>query len=140
MRRIHNNIQLLAEQQISNTVGCTVGCSTAAWAVSCKLLMSFVTSCRLQPAPAPAMAAEFYDFQQHASLEAMQYPLACCNCFIYCCRGIAGTSICLMFTLGEFVLAGLAFALPHWRNLTLAAGLITSAGLLLFPVVPESAR
>lgn len=56
------------------------------------------------------------------------------------CRGIAGTSICLMFTLGEFVLVGLAWALPHWRNLTLAAGLLTAGSLLLFPWVPESAR
>ncbi|WIA42349.1 hypothetical protein OEZ86_008360 [Tetradesmus obliquus] len=55
-------------------------------------------------------------------------------------RGIAGTSICLMFTLGEFVLVGLAWALPHWRNLTLAAGLLTAGSLLLFPWVPESAR
>jgi hypothetical protein len=45
-----------------------------------------------------------------------------------------------MFTLEEFVLAGLAFALPNWRNLTMAAGLITAAGLLLFPCIPESAR
>jgi OCT family organic cation transporter-like MFS transporter 4/5 len=46
----------------------------------------------------------------------------------------------MMFTLGEFVLVGLAWALRHWRNLTLAAGLITAAGLLLLPFVPESAR
>lgn len=45
-----------------------------------------------------------------------------------------------MFTLGEFVLVGLAWALPHWRNLTLAAGLLTAGSLLLFPWVPESAR
>lgn len=41
---------------------------------------------------------------------------------------------------GEFVLVGLAFALPGWQHLLLAVGCINAATLLLYPIVSESAR
>lgn len=55
-------------------------------------------------------------------------------------RGIAGISSTLFFAGGEFLLLGLAYALPNWRHLTLTAGLLNAAALLLLPAVPESAR
>jgi hypothetical protein len=41
---------------------------------------------------------------------------------------------------GEFVLVGLAFALPAWNNLLLAGACINAACLLMYPFVNESAR
>eukprot|EP00775_Hariotina_reticulata_P004347 gene4347-4600_t len=41
---------------------------------------------------------------------------------------------------GEFLLVALGYALPNWRHLALAAACINVGALLLFPVVPESAR
>lgn len=41
---------------------------------------------------------------------------------------------------GEFLLVALAFALPAWNDLMLAAGCINAAALLLYPLVAESGR
>lgn len=41
---------------------------------------------------------------------------------------------------GEFLLVALAFALPAWKDLMLAAGCINAAALLLYPLVAESGR
>lgn len=56
------------------------------------------------------------------------------------CRGIAGVPQVVLFCVGEFLLVGLAVLVPHWRSLTLAAGSVCAAALLLYPAVPESAR
>lgn len=55
-------------------------------------------------------------------------------------RGLASVASMSFITLGEFLLVGLAYALPHWRYLTLAAAALNAAGLLLYPFIPESAR
>jgi hypothetical protein len=47
---------------------------------------------------------------------------------------------CVRLQVGEFVLVGLAFALPGWQHLLLAVGCINAATLLLYPIVAESAR
>jgi len=41
---------------------------------------------------------------------------------------------------GEFLLVALAYALPAWQHLVLAAACINAATLLLYPFVSESAR
>lgn len=46
----------------------------------------------------------------------------------------------VFFVVGEFVLVALAVALPNWRHLSIAAGGINAAALLLYPFIPESAR
>lgn len=55
-------------------------------------------------------------------------------------RGLASVSSLAFITLGEFLLVGLAATVPHWRYLTLAAAGLNTAGLLLYPFIPESAR
>uniref|UniRef100_A0A383VWQ0 Major facilitator superfamily (MFS) profile domain-containing protein n=1 Tax=Tetradesmus obliquus TaxID=3088 RepID=A0A383VWQ0_TETOB len=55
-------------------------------------------------------------------------------------RGRAGVGALLPFTIGEFLLVALAVALPAWNHLAIAAGAINTAGLFLFPFIPESAR
>eukprot|EP00775_Hariotina_reticulata_P004351 gene4351-4604_t len=55
-------------------------------------------------------------------------------------RGLANILSLSMFTVGEFVLVGLAYALPNWRHLTIAAGAVNVAALLLWPFISESAR
>lgn len=55
-------------------------------------------------------------------------------------RGIAAVPQVVMFCVGEYILVALAVSVPNWRSLTLAAGAICAAALLLYPVVPESAR
>lgn len=37
-------------------------------------------------------------------------------------------------------MVALAWALPNWQHLTIAAGAVNAAALLLYPVIPESAR
>jgi hypothetical protein len=41
---------------------------------------------------------------------------------------------------GEFLLVALAVGLPAWGHLAIAAAAINAAALLLFPLIPESAR
>jgi OCT family organic cation transporter-like MFS transporter 4/5 len=41
---------------------------------------------------------------------------------------------------GEFLMVALAYALPNWQHLVLAAACVNVAALLLYPVVSESAR
>lgn len=55
-------------------------------------------------------------------------------------RGRVTIASLMLFTVGEFILVALGFALPNWRNLTIAAGAFNAAALLLFPAIPESAR
>lgn len=59
-----------------------------------------------------------------------------------CClyRAFANIAVCSMFTVGEFILAALAYTLPNWQHLTIAAGALQAAALLLYPLIPESAR
>jgi hypothetical protein len=45
-----------------------------------------------------------------------------------------------MFCFGEYLLVALAVLVPNWRSLTLAAGCVGTIALLLYPIVPESAR
>jgi OCT family organic cation transporter-like MFS transporter 4/5 len=42
--------------------------------------------------------------------------------------------------MGEFLMVALAYALPDWQHLVLAAACVNVAALLLYPVVSESAR
>eukprot|EP00879_Flechtneria_rotunda_P009594 GHRR01010040.1.p1 GENE.GHRR01010040.1~~GHRR01010040.1.p1 ORF type:complete len:462 (+),score=137.43 GHRR01010040.1:992-2377(+) len=42
--------------------------------------------------------------------------------------------------MGEFVLVGLGAILPNWRHLTIAAGAVNIATMLIYPVITESAR
>lgn len=55
-------------------------------------------------------------------------------------RGIASVMSLAFITLGEFLLVALAYGVPNWRYLTLAAAGLNAVGLLLFPFVSESAR
>lgn len=41
---------------------------------------------------------------------------------------------------GEFLMVALAYALPNWQHLVLAAACVNVAALLLYPIVSESAR
>jgi len=55
----------------------------------------------------------------------------------------AGSMICPLVALmqaGEFLLVALAYALPAWQHLVLAAACINAATLLLYPLVSETAR
>lgn len=45
-----------------------------------------------------------------------------------------------LFTVGEFLMVALAYALPAWQHFVLAAACINAAVLLLYPFVSESAR
>jgi hypothetical protein len=56
------------------------------------------------------------------------------------CRGHAAVGSLLLFPAGEFLLVGLAVALPAWGHLEIAAGAINVASLLLFPFMTESPR
>lgn len=56
---------------------------------------------------------------------------------------ISSSIICFWLVLmqaGEFLLVALAYALPDWQHLVLAAACINAATLLLYPLVSESAR
>lgn len=53
---------------------------------------------------------------------------------------MASITSSLFWSAGEFMLVGLAIALPNWRHLTLLAGGMTVAVLMLYPLIPESAR
>ncbi|WIA21478.1 hypothetical protein OEZ85_000683 [Tetradesmus obliquus] len=55
-------------------------------------------------------------------------------------RGFAGTITLLFFTIGEFLMVALGFALPNWKHLVVACAGINVAALLLYPLVTESAR
>lgn len=66
---------------------------------------------------------------QHLITSATTLPVACCCC-----------ATCRQTQVGEFLLVAVAFALPCWRHVTLAAGCLNAACLLLYPFVPESAR
>lgn len=55
-------------------------------------------------------------------------------------QGTAGIATTVIFTVGEFLLCAVAYALPNWRYLTLVAAAINTAALLLWPFVPESPR
>lgn len=55
-------------------------------------------------------------------------------------RGHAGVASLGMYVLGEFVLLAMASALPQWRHLSIASGCMSVALLLVYPLVPESAR
>lgn len=52
----------------------------------------------------------------------------------------AGIATQLFFILGEFVLVILAFIFGTWRSLAIACAVVCASFLVLWPVVPESAR
>ena len=53
---------------------------------------------------------------------------------------MAGINALMFFIVGEFVMVALGFALPAWQHLLIACACINAACLLLYPLVPESAR
>ncbi|XP_064900478.1 solute carrier family 22 member 6-like isoform X2 [Columba livia] len=55
-------------------------------------------------------------------------------------RAVVGTINGYSYTLGQFVLAGMAFAFPHWRRLQLAVSLPFFLFFLYSWLLPESAR
>lgn len=66
---------------------------------------------------------------------------------ISCAANTPGWSVCcpeptpkLHLQVGEFLLVALAYGLPAWQHLVLAAGCLNAAMLLLYPIVSESAR
>lgn len=58
----------------------------------------------------------------------------------HACRGLVGTGEFMFFSFGELLLVGLASHLTNWRHLTIAAGIIAAAPVLLYFFTPESAR
>lgn len=69
---------------------------------------------------------------------------SCCDGSTYahisCFQGTAGIATTIVFTIGEFLLCVMAYVLPNWRHLMLAAAAVNAAALLLYPLVPESPR